>query len=80
MTHDTSPATKADIEALMDSIGKLYDANERWKDEIIQHFGIAVEHLRHELIGIHRDKISLLEDRAKSHEGRIFRLEPRLRV
>ena len=31
-----SPATKQDIAMLMEEIGKLYDANQRWKDEIIQ--------------------------------------------
>lgn len=29
-------ATKQDIQMLMEEIGKLYDANQRWKDEIIQ--------------------------------------------
>lgn len=49
MTHDASaatllhmpkkdsqaPATKGDISLLMDSIAKLYDANEGWKNEIL---------------------------------------------
>jgi hypothetical protein len=36
MTRDeTAPATKQDIRLLMDEIGRLYAANERWKDEII---------------------------------------------
>ena len=80
MTDDTTPATKADIQALMDSIGRLYDANEHWKDEVILSFSISVEHFRQELIGIHKDTIRLLEDRTKSHDGRILRLETRLGV
>ncbi|OGJ62729.1 hypothetical protein A3C37_03625 [Candidatus Peribacteria bacterium RIFCSPHIGHO2_02_FULL_53_20] len=30
-----APATKQDIALIMDSIGKHYDATERWKDEIL---------------------------------------------
>lgn len=32
---DNPVATKKDIEMLMGEIGKLYDANERWKDDIL---------------------------------------------
>ena len=39
--YDNTPATKGDITQLMDSIGKLYDANENWKDEIIRHFDVT---------------------------------------
>ena len=89
MPNDSTPATKADIQALMDSIGRLYDAterwkddivnsNERWKEEIVLNFGVSVEHIRQDLIGIHTDKIRLLQDRVRSHEGSIRRLENRV--
>ncbi|MBU0458352.1 hypothetical protein KKF03_02780, partial [Patescibacteria group bacterium] len=32
---DDAPATKKDISMVMDSIGKLYIANEGWKNEIL---------------------------------------------
>src|SRR5688572_24220758 len=50
-TDPTSPATKDDIQMLMGEIGKLYDANERCKDELKRHFDFTVETIRHELPG-----------------------------
>lgn len=86
MEDHTTPATKADINALMDSIGKLYDANEAWKDEIlaankgwkdeiIRHFDVVVEDIRHNLEGANRDEIEVLKDSKADHEKRISRLE-----
>ncbi len=63
-----APATKADIKLLMGEIGKLYGANERWKNELKQHFDLAVENISAELKGANKDKI-------ESHETRIARLE-----
>ncbi|MBI5793988.1 hypothetical protein HZA87_02785 [Candidatus Uhrbacteria bacterium] len=65
---DQSPATKSDIRILMDQIGELYDANKRWKDEILHFFDIRLEDIRHDLLGVNKDKI-------ESHEDRIRRLE-----
>ena len=73
------PATKSDIKLLMESIGKLYDANERWKDEIMdadrvwkdeikEHFDLKVEVIRHDLLGVNRERI-------ENHEDRLIRLE-----
>jgi len=75
MEDHTTPVTKADINALMDSIGKLYDANEAWKEEIIRHFDVVVENIRHDLEGANRDEIEVLKDSKASHEQRITRLE-----
>jgi hypothetical protein len=37
MSQDsTAPATKTDVAGLMDSIGRLYDDSQRWKDEILE--------------------------------------------
>jgi hypothetical protein len=47
---NTSPATKADIEALMDSIGKLYDTNERWMKQLLE----VNERCRDELSADHK--------------------------
>ncbi|MEK7218184.1 MAG: hypothetical protein AAB728_01825 [Patescibacteria group bacterium] len=82
----TAPATKQDIALLMESIGKLYnaderwkdeiiDANERWKDEIIRHVDVTVENIRHELRSANREEIEVLKDRSKDHGARIQRLE-----
>lgn len=77
MPHDdaTAPATKDDIRLLMEQIGRLYDANARWKDEIIQHFDVAVESIRHEMQAAHHDSIELLRDQTADHASRIKRLE-----
>lgn len=81
MKDDTTPATKADIQMLMDSIGKLYDANERWKDEVMsdvkRHFDVVVEQIRHDLKGANREAIEVHKDRTNDHETRIGRLEAR---
>ena len=72
MTENQTPATKADIEALMNSISKLYDANEGWKEEIhtamgewkeqiIAQFKLVIEDLRHDFLGAHHDKVELLD-------------------
>ena len=64
---------------LMTEIGKLFDANERWKDELEEkvvvsevrmksQFDLSVENIRAELVGANRDRI-------ESHEIRISRLE-----
>lgn len=88
MPHDdaTAPATKEDIHLLMEQIGKLYDANAQWKDdihtsisswkdEIIEHFDVAVESIRHEMKTAHHDSIELLRDETADHAKRIKRLE-----
>lgn len=67
-SDDTSPATKADIKMLMDSMGKLFDANEKWKDELKGHFDLTVETIRHDLIGAKNDKIENHEDRLRKLE------------
>ena len=74
-----APATKQDVSMIMSEIGKLYDANERWKDglelkmltwkeEIIHDFKVFAENLHYDLVGVHKDKIS-------NHEDRIVRIE-----
>lgn len=61
------PATKFDIELLMNSVGRLYDANERWKQEIIQEtndkFDFTVETLRRDVPAAKSDQIEVLNDR-----------------
>jgi len=62
------PATKADIDLLMGTLAKLYDANERWKDELKEHFDLKIEIMQSELAGAKHDRI-------ENHEDRILRLE-----
>lgn len=67
-----APATKADIQMLMEQIGMLYDANQRWKSEIMEHFDLTVENIRHDLQGARRDEIESIKDdvqRLKQHAG-----------
>lgn len=75
MTSDENrPATKEDVRLLMEQIGRLYDATEgwkdemrdtteRWKDEVKGHFDLAVETIRHDLLGANRDDIASMKDR-----------------
>ena len=70
-----SSATKDDITAIMGELGKLYDANERWKDEMKKHFDLAVEIIRHDLKTAGRDEIEMLKDQLKDDRRRIGRLE-----
>jgi len=88
--NDSAPATKSDIKLLMAELGKLYDATERWKNELAdksqrqqvlsvsemkQHFDLTVEQIRHDLLAANREQIELLRDRSEGHENRITRLE-----
>jgi KaiC/GvpD/RAD55 family RecA-like ATPase len=71
----SAPATKADIQLIMAELGKLYDANQRWKNEMKEHFDLTVENIRHDLEGANRDQIDVLKDRSTDHQRRIVRLE-----
>jgi hypothetical protein len=75
MVQDDSQAaaTKQDIQMLMDSMGKLYEANERWKEEIIHEFKVVAEDIRHDALGANKDKI-------QNHENRITHVEQALGV
>ena len=88
MRDDQTPATKADITSLMSSIGKLYEANERWKDEILvsnerwkeelkADFRLVIEDLRHDFLGARRDKVESLDERTQGLDKRVTRLETR---
>lgn len=67
----SAPATKEDIALLMDSIGKHYDATERWKEEIIRHFDVKCEELTHNFQGALTDKISVHDVHLQRHDGEI---------
>jgi predicted nucleic acid-binding Zn-ribbon protein len=80
MPDDSAPATKNDIAMLMDEIGKLYDANEKWKDEILEanekwkdelkkHFDVIAENIHHDMLK------GALNDKVEQHEDRIQNLE-----
>ncbi len=74
-SNGKSSATKDDITAIMGELGKLYDANERWKDELKKHFDLAIEIIRHDLKTAGRDEIEMLKDQLKEDRRRIGRLE-----
>ena len=58
---------------MMDQLGRMYDTNERWKDEIIKetkhHFDVSVENFN----DAHRDRLG-------DHDMRITRLEQHTRI
>lgn len=69
-------ATKADIAAFVrhidSSIHDLYEANERWKEEIKHEFHIVAEQIRHDVGRSQDDRITAVEHdvlRLKKHTG-----------
>ena len=78
MADEQIPATKADIQMLMDSIGKLYDANVFWKEELKDHFDLVIEDLRHDFLGVRNDEVVLLSDKTKDLDKRVSRIEARI--
>ncbi len=61
-------------EHVMGEIGKLYDAQERWKDEILERMderfskehlytGALIENLRDDIYAVHGQRITILDDR-----------------
>jgi hypothetical protein len=60
MSKETNPpATKADIEALMDSIGKLYESNDRWMKQLLT----VNEHFQTQILeSIRRNKMEAVEE------------------
>ena len=53
---------------IMEELGNLYDANEEWKDEIIDGFKLIAENLHKDAVDANRETIDL-------HRNRIERLE-----
>ncbi len=94
MKNDTTPATKSDINSLksdlhsmneniqhlMGAVKNLYEANKDWKDEIVRHFDVVTEDIRHHLEGANHDEIEVLKDSKTDHEQRIVHLEKRAGV
>ena len=82
MTKENQPATKGDLDKLglrvdeltqrFDQLGFKVDA---FKDEILRHFDVIVEDLRHDLIGARSDEIEVLKDGRLNHAQRLRRLE-----
>lgn len=87
MTKKRSPSLSRDdargfVNQLMKQIAELYDANQRWKDElgeriekseqrVIQEFHVVTEDIVHNFQGAFHDKLD-------QHENRIDRLERHL--
>lgn len=71
----TAPATKADIHMMMGEIGKLYDANERWKEEVKkdvkEHFDVVIENMHHDYKGAHKDDMENLKNRVTRLEEEV---------
>jgi hypothetical protein len=75
MTQEHQPATKGDFEMLSLHFNELERKVEAFKDEILRHFDVIVEDLRHDLIGARSDEIEVLKDGRRNHEERLRRLE-----
>lgn len=66
---------KDDIQMIMEQLGKMYDAQERWKTELKEHFDLVAENIRHDFASANREEIDVLKDGHKGHEKRILTLE-----
>jgi hypothetical protein len=90
MTFDsTAPATKLDVTLLMDEIGKLYIANEAWKNELNKGFksserrikryvSVKLENVAAELKGAKKDRVSQHDDKIEVQDKRLKRIEESL--
>jgi hypothetical protein len=77
--HDTEVATKADLEQLEQRLDKKLELKlEQFRDDILRHFDLTVETIRHDLEGANRDQIQVLLDGKKKLEDRVHRLERHL--
>jgi hypothetical protein len=67
------PATKGDFQALETRMTKSFDGKlDYLKDEILRHFDVTVEAIRHDLEGANKDTIETIKDdivRLKRHTG-----------
>lgn len=70
--NGNAPATKNDLEVTK---SELRAEMKQMKDEIIRHFDVALEQMRHDLAGANQDEIETLKDGKVDHENRIVRLE-----
>lgn len=82
MHDDSSPATKKDIQGIMEYLGKneakIFDVERQVegvkkqmkedKEEIKRHFDVVAENLLHDFRGA-------LNDKVQNHENRIVRIE-----
>ena len=87
MTNDDdAPATKGDLKqmatkddlkkmATKDDLKKIRGEMSSMKDEILRHFDVVAEDIRHDLQGANRDEIEVLKDGKTDHEQRIVHLE-----
>jgi hypothetical protein len=77
MTDDKlAPATKQDLQDLEARMaghfdGKITEAINASEDRIKRHFDVAVEAIRHDLLGANADKIALIDDRVDRIEVRL---------
>jgi hypothetical protein len=58
--RNTAPATQQDLRSLEQ---RLLKASAQQKQDILRHFDVAVEAIRHDLLGVNADRIELLHDR-----------------
>ena len=76
-------ATKEDLRSFMDQISTqidgLYQADERWKDEIISRVDSKIHEVEHHLLvameALRSDVQAMYNDKLSQHEDRIGRLE-----
>jgi hypothetical protein len=63
------------VESVGQKVERLDHKVTEFKDQIIRHFDVIAEELRHDLIGARSDEVEVLKDGRKDHERRIRTLE-----
>ena len=72
MANEDSPATKHDLNVLRKDLLEFMEGS---KEDVMRHFDLTVETIRHDLLGANRDDIGVLKDAKNDHEKRIRKLE-----
>jgi phosphopentomutase len=82
MPKQSHPATKEDIRLLMESLGQHADATQRQirevEERMTKHFDLAIEIVRHDLEGAHRDRLANYDQKLDRHDARLHRVERQL--
>ncbi len=81
---ETAPATKTDVTLLKQEImqieGRLIEYMDKKAEETKRHFDVVAENLHYDMVGAHKDKISVIDDRSLQNRQRIEKIEARLAI
>ncbi len=88
---ETAPATQVDFAVLAERIGtvevrldtlkyEIMDYMDKKTEETKRHFDVVAENLHYDMVGAHKDKISVIDDRSLQNRQRIEKIEAHLAI